>query len=77
MAIDGATGTVTGGEQDYFNVNTPAVFTANPITAGTINVGSDGRGTLSLTPTSAPVETFSITVVNNKHILITQLEHPL
>ena len=37
-------------------------------------MGSDGRGTLSLTPTHAPAETFSITVVNNKHILITEFD---
>lgn len=74
IAIDGATGMITGGEQDYFNTDTGNVFTADPITAGTINVGSDGRGTLTLTPTSAPAETFSITVVNSKHILITQFD---
>ena len=74
IAIDGATGMITGGEQDYFNNNTPAIFPADPIITGTISVGDDGRGTLSLTPTSAPAETFSITVVNNKHILITEFD---
>jgi len=74
ITIDGATGTITGGEQDYFDSSTGNVFKADPITTGTINVGSDGRGTLTLTPTSAPAERFSITVVNNKHILITQFD---
>jgi hypothetical protein len=79
IVINGAMGTVTSGEQDYFDVCNgpncslaPTVFPADPITGGTINVGADGRGTLTLTPTSAPAETFSITLVNDKHILITQ-----
>jgi hypothetical protein len=74
--IDGATGMITGGEQDYFAIGSVsnAVFPADPITAGSITVGADGRGTLSVTPTSAPAETFSITVVNNKHILITEFD---
>ena len=74
VVIDGATGKVTGGEQDYFDVSSGNIFPQDPITTGTINVGSDGRGTLSLTPTSAPGETLSITVVNDKHILITQFD---
>jgi hypothetical protein len=72
IAINGATGMITTGEQDYFDVTSGDVFKADAITMGTINVGADGRGTLSLTPTAAPAETFSITVVNDKHILITQ-----
>ena len=74
IVIDGATGKITGGEQDYFNSNGPDIFPSDPILTGTISVGDDGRGTLTLTPTSAPPETFSITVVNNKHILITEFE---
>jgi len=66
------------GEQDEFSCPPPpavcSVFPLDPIAKGSISVGSDGRGTLSLTPTSAPPETFSITVVNNKHILITQFD---
>jgi hypothetical protein len=72
IVINGATGMVTGGEQDFFNTFTGDIFPADPITGGTITVGADGRGTLTLTPTSAPAEIFSITVVNNHHILITQ-----
>jgi hypothetical protein len=74
IAIDGATGKITGGEQDFFNTDTGDIFPSDPITTGTISVGDDGRGTLTLTPTSAPAETFSITVVNNNHILITEFE---
>jgi len=74
VVIDGATGKVTGGEQDYFDVASGNIFPQDPITTGTINVGGDGRGTLSLTPTSAPGETLSISVVNDNHILITQFD---
>jgi hypothetical protein len=74
IVINGTTGMVTGGEQDYFDDAVPTIFPSDPITGGTIVVGSDGRGTLTLTPTSAPAETFSITVVNNKHILITEFD---
>ena len=74
IVINGAMGTVTSGEQDYFDLTSPTIFASDPITTGSITVGSDGRGTLSLTPTSAPAETFSITVVNNDHILITEFD---
>jgi hypothetical protein len=74
ITINGTTGMVTGGEQDYFDDTSGDIFPSDPITTGTIVVGSDGRGTLTLTPTSAPAETFSITVVNNKHILITEFD---
>ncbi|HXW62994.1 MAG TPA: hypothetical protein VEJ45_10360, partial [Candidatus Acidoferrales bacterium] len=62
------------GEQDYFDLSSIKVYPADPIVNGTISVGNDGRGALTLDPTSAPMETFSITVVNNKHILITQFD---
>jgi hypothetical protein len=74
IVINGATGTVASGEQDYFDDASGDIFPDDPITGGTIVVGSGGRGTLTLTPTSAPAETFSITVVNNKHILITEFD---
>jgi hypothetical protein len=74
VVIDGATGMVTGGEQDYFDLTSANIFPSDPITTGSIMVGSDGRGSLSITPTSAPPETFSITVVNDKHILITDFD---
>jgi hypothetical protein len=74
IVINGATGMITGGEQDYFDDFSGDIFPSDPITGGTIVVGSDGRGTLTLTPTAAPAETFSITVVNNKHILISEFD---
>jgi hypothetical protein len=79
VVINGGAGTVTSGEQDLFTVGpgpgfVPTLFTQDAITGGTITVGADGRGTLTLTPTAAPAETFSFTVVNNNHILITEFD---
>jgi hypothetical protein len=74
VVINGAMGTITGGEQDYFDITSGNIFPHDSIKSGTIAVGSDGRGTLSLNPTHAPAETFSFTVVNNKHILITEFD---
>jgi hypothetical protein len=79
VVINGGAGTVASGEQDLFSVGpgpgfVPTLFLQDTITDGTITVGADGRGTLTLTPTSAPAETFSFTVVNNKHILITEFD---
>jgi len=75
VTIDGASGTVTGGQQDSFDTESLTATQADTITGGTIAVGSDGRGTLTVMPTTAPAETFSITVVNDKHILITQVSN--
>jgi len=72
-----SSGKVTGGEQDYVDTFSPTIITADPIKAGTTaTVGSDGRGTLPLTPTSAsiPPESLGITVVNNNHVLITEFD---
>jgi hypothetical protein len=79
VVINGGAGTVTSGEQDLFTIGPgnafiPTLFLQDAITGGTITVGADGRGTLTLTPTSAPAETFSFTVVNNNHILITEFD---
>src|SRR6202012_5639996 len=65
VMLDGS-GNITGGEQDAFNFNTSTLFPADAIQAATaaVVIGSDGRGTITLTPTSAPVETLSIAVVN-------------
>src|SRR6202167_5488561 len=52
IVINGTTGMVTGGEQDYFDLTSMDLFPSDPITGGTIVLGSDGRGTLTLTPTS-------------------------
>jgi len=75
VVLDGQ-GNITGGEQDSFNLNTSTLYTADAIqpATGAVVVGSDGRGTITLTPTSAPVETLSIAVVNNNHVLITEFD---
>ena len=71
-----ATGDITGGEQDYFDLNTDDIITADPITAatGALTVGATGQGSITITPTTAPVETLSLTVVNNNHVLITEFD---
>jgi hypothetical protein len=75
VVLDGS-GNITGGEQDAFNFNTSTLFTADAIQAatGAVVIGSDGRGTITLTPTLAPVETLSIAVVNPKHAVITEFD---
>jgi hypothetical protein len=77
IVLDG-NGNVTGGEQDYFDLASGGVIdTADPIaaTGGTISVGADGRGTLTFTPTiRGTAETFSIVLVNNDHLLITEFD---
>ena len=75
VVLDGS-GNITGGEQDAFNFNTSTLFTADAIQAatGAVVIGSDGRGTITLTPTLAPAETLSIAVVNPKHALITEFD---
>lgn len=84
-ALDG-NGNVTGGEQDYDNAdgiagnNTPEQANADAFeSGGTYTVGSDGRGTLTVsvantTEGASGKETFSITVVNSKHALITEFD---
>ncbi len=75
VVLDG-NGNITGGEQDAFNFNTSTLFTADAIqpATGAVVASSDGRGTITLTPTLAPVETLSIAVVNPKHVLITEFD---
>ncbi|MGC1684476.1 MAG: hypothetical protein WA734_02540 [Candidatus Acidiferrales bacterium] len=75
VILDGA-GNITGGEQDYFDLNTGNIFTADPITAttGSVTIGDDGRGSITITPTTAPAETLSFTVVNNNHALIIEFD---
>ena len=75
VILDG-TGDITGGEQDYFDLSTPTIITADPITAttGSYTVGDDGRGSITITPTTAPASTLSFTVVNNNHALIIEFD---
>jgi hypothetical protein len=75
IALDGS-GNVTGGEQDYFD-GSGVIDTADPIkaTGGSINLGADGRGTLTIPLTKMAVtETFSVVLVNNDHLLITEFD---
>jgi len=71
--LDG-NGNVTGGEQDYFDAESGNEYPADAVTGGTITIGSDGRGTLTVTPTSAPSETYSVVQVNAKHLLVTEFD---
>jgi hypothetical protein len=75
VTLDGM-GNITGGEQDYFDLTSGSIFTADPITAatGAVTIGDDGRGSITITPTSAPAETLSFTVVNNNHALIIEFD---
>lgn len=76
IVLDG-NGNVTGGEQDYVDANSGTVDTADPINpaGGTITLGADGRGTLTITPTNLGTpETFSVVLVNNDHLLITEFD---
>jgi hypothetical protein len=75
VILDGS-GNITGGEQDAFNFDTSTLFTADAIKPATaaVVVASNGRGTITVTPTLAPVETLSIAVVNNSHVLITEFD---
>ncbi|MGC1684016.1 MAG: hypothetical protein WA734_00200 [Candidatus Acidiferrales bacterium] len=75
VILDGA-GNITGGEQDYFDLTSGSVITGDPITAttGSVTIGDDGRGSITITPTTAPAETLSFTVVNNNHALIIEFD---
>ncbi len=75
VVLDG-NGNITGGEQDSFNLGTDSILTTDAIqpATGAVVVGSDGRGTITITPTLAHVETLSIAVVNNSHVLITEFD---
>lgn len=79
VALDG-NGNVTAGEQDFNNghgIVSPAG--GDKITGGTYTIGAGGLGTLSLVTNNTSLgangtENFSITVVNSKHVLLTQLD---
>ena len=67
-----ADGTLTG-EQDFNSANGVGfgvTFLNDPITGGTLSVGADGSGTLTLVTTNEGTETFTVNFVNNSHALI-------
>ena len=75
VTFDGA-GNITGGEQDLFDTGSDTIINADPIVAGSgvVTVGDDGRGSITITPTTAAPETLSITVVNSSHALIEEFD---
>lgn len=76
VALDGA-GNITGGEQDEFDTSLGSpVIADDPILPGTgvVTIGDDGRGSITITPTTATAETLSITVVNSNHVLIEEFD---
>jgi len=75
VVLDG-NGNITGGEQDSFNLEHGTIFTTDVIqpATGAVAIGTNGQGTITITPTLANVETLSVTVVNNSHMLITEFD---
>lgn len=80
VQLDG-NGKVTAGEQDSSDGNglSSAEPTADTIAAGTYSLNATGQGTMTLPTNNTNIgvsgtETFSITVVNNKHVLITEFD---
>jgi hypothetical protein len=75
VVLDG-NGNITGGEQDSFNLGEDTIFTTDAIqpSTGAVVIGTNGQGTITITPTLAHVETLSVTVVNNSHVLITEFD---
>jgi hypothetical protein len=79
ITIDG-NGNVTAGEQDYNDGHGILSPTGgDKITGGTYTIGTGGIGKLSLVTNNAALgtsgtENFSITVVNSKHVLLTQTD---
>jgi hypothetical protein len=75
VVLDG-NGNITGGEQDSFNLGDGTILTTDAIqpATGAVVIGTNGQGTITITPTLAHVETLSVTVVNNSHLLITEFD---
>ncbi len=75
VVLDGK-GNITGGEQDSFNLGNDDILTTDLIqpATGAVVIGTNGQGTITITPTLAHVETLSVTVVNNSHVLITEFD---
>lgn len=80
VQLDG-NGNVTAGEQDFNDANgiNSANVTADTISGGTYTTNATGQGTMTLTTSNTKLgvngtETLSITVVNSKHVLVTQFD---
>jgi hypothetical protein len=76
-----ANGTVTGGEQDYVSAGgaTSPEPTPDNITGGTLTIGANSLGTLTLITNNIAVgssgtETFSFAKVNSKHAIIGEFD---
>lgn len=65
------TGTVTSGVQD--TSDNGAIVTNQPISAGTLQVGSNGRGTAALTTSAGPLN-FVFYVVDANHIKLVETD---
>jgi hypothetical protein len=80
VVID-ATGKVTSGEQDYVSAGgaTSPEPTPDTITGGTLTIGANSLGTLTLITNNGAVgssgtETFSFALVNSKHAIIGEFD---
>lgn len=71
ITID-ASGNVTSGVQDVSDNGT--VLTSQPITAGTLQVASNGRGTAAITTSSGPLN-FAFYVVDANHIKLVETDN--
>lgn len=76
-----ATGRITGGKQDYTSVGgaTSPQPSGDTITGGTLTIGANSLGTLTLITNNGSVgvsgtETFSFSKVNSKHALIGEFD---
>jgi len=80
LKADGA-GNITAGEEDYINENIPVSYPGQiTIQSGNYQIGSDGRGTITLNLQNAAslgvngTQTMSISVASSQHILITEFD---
>lgn len=74
VTLDGK-GNVSGCEQDLFATDPATVVQSEAVTGGSISIGVDGRGTLTLQfPNPAPPENFSIVQVSQNHLLVTEFD---
>jgi len=67
-----STGTVTSGVQDQSDNG--AILTDNPISSGSIQVASNGRGTASITTAAGP-QNFAFYVVDANHIKLVETDN--